>query len=452
MNDELRIMNRERRKNSGFFHTSYFLLHTSSAKRGQALVLVAIFFTAISVTVGLGVVGPVLHQVESVRSVETGAQSLYAADAVSQDVSYRLIKGMSVDGVETLSIGAATAIATTTTVLNDKEIVSAGSKDRFVRKNKVVLGAGSGTAFNYGVQTGEGGIHLQNSAIVIGNVFSNGPITGENSNLIKGDVISAGSSGLIRGVHATSSAYAHTIEDSTIDRDVHYQMILNTTVGGTSYPGSSDQATSTLPIGDAQIESWKSDAAVGGIVTCSGGVYNVSGSVTLGPKKIPCNLKIDGSDQVTLLGNLWVEGNIEIVNTGAVRIDPSLAEKSVIIVPDKPANRITSSKINLKNRTTFSGSGHPNSYVLLISQNQSAEVGGSELAIEVQNNAMGKLLVYAGHGEINLKNDINLKEVTGYKITIQNNAQVVYESGLANLLFSSGPSGGYFVDSWKEVE
>src|SRR3990167_3985488 len=132
-------MNRERRKNSGFFHTSYFLLHTSSAKRGQALVLVAIFFTAISVTVGLGVVGPVLHQVESVRSVETGAQSLYAADAVSQDVSYRLIKGMSVDGVETLSIGAATAIATTTTVLNDKEIVSAGSKDRFVRKNKVVL-------------------------------------------------------------------------------------------------------------------------------------------------------------------------------------------------------------------------------------------------------------------------------------------------------------------------
>ena len=65
---------------------------------------------------------------------------------------------------------------------------------------------------------------------------------------------------------------------------------------------------------------------------------------------------------------------------------------------------------------------------------------------------MGKLLVYAGHGEINLKNDINLKEVTGYKITIQNNAQVVYESGLANLLFSSGPSGGYFVDSWKEVE
>src|SRR3989338_6364851 len=104
MNNELGIMNKEKRKNSGFFHTSHFLLNTSSAKRGQAIVLATIFFLIISITIGIGIVNPVINQIESVRSVESGAESLFAADAVAQDVVYRLIKGMSVDDIETISI------------------------------------------------------------------------------------------------------------------------------------------------------------------------------------------------------------------------------------------------------------------------------------------------------------------------------------------------------------
>jgi hypothetical protein len=419
--------------------------------KGQALILSALFFMAISITVGLGVVHPVINQIESARAELSGAQSLYAAEAVSQDVIYRLIKGMSVDTVETLSVGTATGAATTTDILDGKEVVSSGDQARYVRKNKMTLLAGSGVSFNYGLQAGDGGINLTNSALIVGNVYSNGPITGSNNNLVRGTAVSAGPSGLIDGVHATSSAYAHTIRNADIDGDAYYQTISGSSVAGALHPGSPDQATSTLPIPDSLISDWETEAAAGGSVTCSGGAYNVSGSVTLGPKKIPCNFYIDGSDKLYLTGPLWVTGNIQFSNSSKVEVHSSLAGKTVAIVADNPSNQTSSSKIFVSNSTEFLGAG-ADSYVLLISQNKSAEQGGGDQAISISNSVNGKVLVYAGRGRIDISNSVSLKEVTAYRINVSNNAVVTYETGLANLLFTAGPSGGYHVDSWREVE
>ena len=60
--------------------------------------------------------------------------------------------------------------------------------------------------------------------------------------------------------------------------------------------------------------------------------------------------------------------------------------------------------------------------------------------------------MYAAHGEIRIKQSLTLKEVTAYKIRLQNSAEVIYESGLASLLFTSGPGGGFEVSSWGEIE
>lgn len=418
---------------------------------GQILTLAAIFFAAISITVGLGVVYPVMNQIESARALEGGAQSLYAAEGVSQDVAYRLIKGMSVDAVETLTIGTATGTATTTSSLDGKEVLAAGNKQRFVRKSKVQLLTSEGVSFNYGLQAGNGGINLSNSALIVGNVYSNGPMTGSNSNTIQGTAVSAGPSGLIDDVHATSSGYAHTIQNADIDGDAYYQVISNTNVGGALHPGSPDRATSTLPITDEQIETWKSEAAAGGSVTCSGSSYNISGSVTLGPKKIPCNFYIDGSDKLYLTGPLWVTGNIQFSNTSKIAVDASLSGKTVAMVADNPSNQTGSGQIFASNSAEFQGAG-ANSYILLISQNKSAEQGGGNTAIQVSNSVTGKVLVYAGHGKITISNSVNLKEVTAYRIEVNNSAKVIYETGLADLLFTTGPSGGYSLSSWREVE
>ncbi|MDO8594049.1 MAG: hypothetical protein Q7R93_00855 [bacterium] len=423
----------------------------ASCRSGQAVILAALFFLVISVTLGVGVAQPVVNQVESVRSVERGAQSLYGAQGVSEDVLYRLKKGMTVGAVETIDYGGYSATATTTSVSDGKEVVASGNRDNFIRNSKSHLLTGSGASFNYGMQSGAGGVILENSSSVSGNVYSNGPIEGAGTNLIKGSIVSAGPQGNIEGVHATSSVYAHTVTDSDIDGDAYYQSISGTSVDGTLYPGSPDQATSTLPISDAQIAEWETDAAAGGTITtpCP---YKIDDDITIGPKKIACDLEITGDPTVTLGGALWVSGNITIKNTAIVKVNSLLGGKSVPIIADKLSNQTTSSKITLENSAVFQGSGTAGSYVLVVSQNKSAEQGGSESAIIAKNSVDGDLLVYAGHGEILLENSIDVKEVTAWRIRLKNSAEVIYETGLVNLLFTGGPSGGYVLDTWREVE
>ena len=180
--------------------------------------------------------------------------------------------------------------------------------------------------------------------------------------------------------------------------------------------------------------------------------YSVSGAVSIGPKKINCDLNIDGTDEVTLNGNVWVSGNINFSNSAILRINPSLGDKTVVMVADKETNRSSSGEISLANSSQFFGSGSIKSYILLISHNNSAEMGGGNSAINVANSANGKVLLYAPHGTINLSNSISVKEASAYKIQLNNSASVLYETGIANLLFTAGPSGGYSIDSWQETQ
>ena len=424
----------------------------SSTNRGQAIFFAAIFFLAISLTMTLGIVVPVENGVLATRALARGNQSFFAAEAAAQDVSYRLMNGLSVDAVEVLTLGGASAVATTTTTANGKEITSAGTNDNFVRKSKTTLTSGTGAAFYYGVQVGAGGIVLENSSSILGNIYSNGAVDGSGSNLIKGDVVSAGADGLVDGIHATSSVYAHTIQNSTADKDAYYQVISGSTVIGTSHSGSADQSTTTLPISDAQIAQWESDAAAGGIIA-SPCPYKITDTATIGSKKIVCDMEISGTGYtLTLTGPLWIQGTLTIKNSPTIKIASSLGGASVALIADNSANRTTGSKIASGNSAVFEGSGTSGSFVLLVSQNRSAEDGGGEEAITFANGTSGAILAYAGHGEILMQNSVKLKEVTAYRIRLKNSAEVKYETGLANLLFTAGPSGGYTLDGWKEVE
>lgn len=372
------------------------------------------------------------------------------AESGLEDLSYRLIKGKNYNATEVLSLDGYFATTTIVDISGAKEITATGTASKMIRKSKVKLKNDNGVSFHYGVQVGEGGIVMENSSQVIGNVFSNGPIAGQNSNLVKGDVISAGLSGSVNGVHATGTIYARAISNSDIDKDAYYTTISNTTVDGVSYPGSPDQATSSLPVTDAIIEDWKIAAAVS--VISSPCPYRISSNITIGPAKINCNLEISGSPTVTIAGPVWVVGNIEIENSPTVKLASSLGANSIAVIADNPSNRTTSSKIELENSTQFQNSGTEGSYILFISQNNSAQSGGSEKAIRAENSMSGEVLVYAGRGEVHLKNTVNLREVSAYKIRLSNSAQVIYESGIANLLFTSGPSGGYSIESWREAE
>jgi hypothetical protein len=309
---------------------------------------------------------------------------------------------------------------------------------------------GTGASFNYGIQTGQGGFILENSARVTGNVYSSGQIIG-SGNTIYGDAVSSGGAGLIDGIHTTGSAYAHTIDGSTIDGNAFYSVKTDTTVGGTSYPGSSDQPSMDMPISDEQIDELEADALAGGVIN-SPCPYIIKNNITIGPIKINCDLEISGSPKITLNGSIWVAGNISVVNSAELRIAAGLGSKSIAIIADKPTNRLTSSSIDLRNSSQFFGSGSTGSFVFLISRNNSAEMGGSEEAISMDNTSGGYVILYSLHGLVGLNNSATLKEVTAYKIRARNTANVVYDTGLVNTLFTSGPGGGYDIIDWTEVQ
>ena len=425
--------------------------------RGQVMLAVVIFFLAFSLALVLGFAEPVLRSTKSIGDVRFSIQAYYAAESLAGDLAYRYIVGKEAVSGETLTVTEATATSLIAVILGGIEITSIGTNTNFLRAAKISLELGDGIAFRFASQAGPGGFDLQNSSSITGNVFSEGPVKGTGSNMIYGDVVSSGATGHIYGIHSTSTVYAHTIgsasQPTTIDRHAYYATtITNTTVNGTQYPGSSDQPVAALPISDAQISEWEDQAVAGGTITsCDGsGNYEITASVTLGPKKIECNLVIKGNNVVlTITGPLWVTGNITTQTGPMIQIDPALGSQNVAIIADNPPDTSGSGIIDIQQNTEFQGSGSAGSFVFMISQNNSAESGGTTDAISLGQGASA-LVAYAAHGKITLSQSVSVKEVTAYKVVLQNTANVVYDTGLPTTLFDSGPSGGYTIVGWTE--
>ncbi len=426
----------------------------SKNTKGQATIIATIFFLFISLIVISGSSSLALKESKIIKNLIFSKKSYFLSESGIEDVGYRIMNLKPVDSTEVLKIEDFYATTTVVTLDADqKEITVQGSVFNLVRKIKAKMTTDTSLSFHYGVQIGEGGLVMENNSLVSGNVYSNGSISGSGSNLIKGDVVSAGPNGLINSIHSTSSAYSHNITNSTIDRDAFYVNISNTNVSGVLHPNSPDQATSTLPISDEIIQDWEQAAAVS--VIDSPCPYIIDDDITLGPVKITCDVEINGNPTIVLLGPIWITGNLTAENTAIIKVDSSLGNKSIAIIADKTTNRSTSSKVLFKNSVSFQGSGSSGSYILVISQNNSAQGGGDEKAIDVRNTVSGAILLYSGYGEIVLRNSLGslgLREVTAYKIRLQNSANVIYEKGLANMLFKSGPAGGYSIVDWEEVQ
>jgi len=428
--------------------------------RGQILLITVILFTVVTTTVIFAGVSPIVRQISITRNFETSQKSYFVAEAGSEDAYYRIKNNLTTSFPHTLSLDSASVTTDVSTVgNNEKEILSTGTAQNLVRSVLKNITVTDGFSFNFAVQVGLGGLRMQNDSDVIGNVYSNGPILGDDrdKNFIVGDAVSAGSAGDIQKVRATSSAYAKNIADSKVDKNAYYQTISNTIVGGAQYPGSSNQSLVSMPIPDSLLDQWEANALSGGIIT-SPCPYSISNSATLGPVKINCDLTISGnSTVVTLAGTVWVNGNVNVNNNPTFKISDTVGNKSVPIIANSPSNPTNKGTFDISNNPVFLGSvtgGVPNSdsYVMLISRNTSAESGGAVGAINVGNNVTGNLLLYAPHGSIFLSNNVILRGVTGYSLNLKNNTQVYYTTGLGHSLFVSGPGGKWKVKRWREAK
>lgn len=240
-------------------------------------------------------------------------------------------------------------------------------------------------------------------------------------------------SGITVGTGSTGDAYSHTVNNSTI-RGTNYcqtgtgnNKSCNTTLA--------DPVEIGMPISDQNIQDWKDAAAAGGVTN---GNYSLSGSNgSLGPRKISGDLMVQNNATLTVNGTIWVTGNVNISNNATVQLASGYGSSEGVIIVD--------GTVSIGNNANFYGSGTSGSYVMILTTSNSSG------AINLQNNA-GAVILYAANGTINVSNNAGARSITGYMISLSNNAVITYDSGLANSNFSSGPSGSWNVSSWKESQ
>jgi hypothetical protein len=247
-------------------------------------------------------------------------------------------------------------------------------------------------------------------------------------------------------------AHANTIANAAVGRDAYYQTIdQNTTVAGTKYPDSSDPPTKDLSISLAQIQDQEVAAQLGGVIE---GNYLAPAGSQLGPIKINGDLSFPDNNYdnpVIITGPVWVTGKISASGNAKIKLKAGLTF-SYPIIADNPGDRQNQGKIVFTNNVVTEDSSQ-GGYLIFISTNQS--LSDDNPAVLVSNNInkdKPSSILFSLYGLIKVENNVKFKEITGYGLQLENNTEIVYEQGLVNASFSSGPGASWKIISWREVQ
>ncbi|MEK7516030.1 MAG: hypothetical protein AAB562_00365 [Patescibacteria group bacterium] len=436
-------------------------LFSAKVRRGQTMIVASVFLGVLLIF-SLSLSTYYLTTTRPFRRVTGNVVARAAAEAGVQKALWCLnsanaaacggTAGTNYPGETNVTVAPGTSFTTTVTGSGSERTVNStgaapGDATRKIRV-KTTSSAETGNAvFSFALQVGDSGVYMENGSIASGTIYSNGSVSCQSTNaVIKGDAYVASDGNTLDKCRVKYDAHAHTIMNSDIDRNAYYTSISNTTVDGTSHPGSASPATTTLP--NMNLAAWEALAEAGDVIN---GNYAPADGATLGPKKIIGNLTLGNGVDVTVTGVIWVLGNITTKQTSSLTVDPVFGANSTWIIADDPADQATKGKITIENGTTISGSGHLQSHLWFISTNTSTDEASP--AITVDNTAYGAIFS-AHNGVVRLKNNANVKAVTGKRLYLDQNAEVNYEtSEFIDSNFSGSPSGSWGIKSetWQEI-
>jgi Tfp pilus assembly protein PilX len=414
-------------------------------QKGFALFYVTILVLAIIIASGINISVLTYNQQKIFQNIVKSTQAYYAAEAGLEDTLLRLENNMNLPSSYSFNVGNASVTNNISDESANSKIITAeaNSFDR-IRKMKVNYQVSTqDISFYYGAQIGEGGMEMGNGSLVKGNIYSNGSVFGGGT--IEDTVIIAGNGNKIKGLNIGKDAQSYSCEDCEIGGDLIYVTggtIDDCDVDGSIIEQSEEIQPKDLPISESQINEWKQEAEAGGTII---GDYIVSGKTiqNLGPKKITGKLIVDNLATLNMTGTIWTLGGVRIDNGATVQLDQSSYGSLSGLM-------ITDGKIKIKPGTYLAGTKQAGSYLLLLSTDSETE-SITNPAVDVDNNS-DTAIFYTTQGLIVLRNNIQTKEVTGYKVYLDNNAEILYESGLKDTSFSSGPGASWQVTSWKEIE
>ncbi|MBI4134542.1 MAG: hypothetical protein HY471_00330 [Candidatus Sungbacteria bacterium] len=408
------------------------------ARRGFAALGAVLIITVAGTLMIAALAFVSFREARLLRAFSASQKGYRSAEAAVEDAVYRYVSGKQIVSGEALASGTATATVTITGTSFEKTIVAEAVEGnayyRTIESRIAIQGTPSG--FSYGIQSGAGGFELGQNSTINGNVFSNGSIEGEGAtkSTITGTAQAAGTS-TIEDIRVDMAAYAGSFHDCSIGGGAYYVSSI------TSCPAASTTvllrgiAPLNFPITQSNIDGWKAEALAGGELSS----YSLGNSQTgaLGPRKINGNVSLGNGAKLTLNGTVWVTGTIQFGNGSVIKLASGYGGNSGVLLVD--------GAVNFGNGAGLQGSGQSSSYLMLV------DTFGPGTAIDVSNNATSSVL-YAPNGIIDIKNNLELREATAWRIKIGGNATVNYDQGLLNVNFISGPAANWIVKSWRETE
>lgn len=385
-------------------HKSFGSYKAYNNQNGLAALLVVTVIMLTSVTLAASVVFVLINQIKQTRNIGYSYQSLYAAESGMEDILLRyfdLDKSLP-SFPSILNVGSATASSTISTDSLDNDTITSEG-DRQGRSRRIVVNtspSGAGT-FSLAVQIGEGGLIMDSNSTVIGNVYSNGNITGAGNTEINGDASAVG---------AISSP--------------------RPAVTGTKAEGAEPHPL--IEIDDAY---WKERANINNDPII--GDIEYENDTSLGPKKIEGNLTIDGNINLTVAGPIHVTGNFTMKSNSELFLDESLSATTTAIIVGGAVIFNSNSEIHTTVAT-------PKGYIMVLSEST------ANPAIDISSNNPIEAALYASNGTMFVSSNADLVSIAGYAIHLGSNAHIEYDLGLKELDFSGGPTISAEITSWQE--
>lgn len=456
----------------------------SSQKREHGFLLVSMLVTTF-IIIAISIVTAQLvlnnYRISSGESYRLNAQ--FAADAaadyaitqINQDQDWAGTSG-EVELLENSRERSTYEVTVSPGASEDEKVISAVGRAyqpdnpsgiNYERKLEIILRPVGGGVGTFSVVTGVGGLSMSNNAkIVGGEVYVNGRINLSNSSQI----------GLtnqpvnVKAAHQScpvppDSTYPRVCASGengqpiTLSGNSHiYGEVIATNQAngaGMSNPGltSGTASVSALPDHDreAQVAAVTSHQT-GGAAGCSGGVKIWPANL-----KIAGNVQVSGSCKITVEGDVWVTGTIQLSNSAQLIVKDGLATPPVIMVDASGGFEASNSSTLVSNANTT-----PVGFRIITYWSQAAcspdcdDVTGEELynsspvkTIKIANSASGpNTEFYARWTTVEVNNGGDVGALIGQTVAMSNSATVTFGAEVTE--FQEVPAA-WVVDSYKVV-
>ncbi|PLX27716.1 hypothetical protein C0583_00550 [Candidatus Parcubacteria bacterium] len=408
-------------------------------EKGSVSIIMILLIMGAMISASFGIHALVIYELKVKYANKQSIQAYYIAESGIEDAVYRLVNEKNLpDKVSLVTDLASTTVSIIEVSTSTKSISAVGfSNDRYRNLSINVYNDSTTTEdvlVESGMASGIGGIILENSCVITGNVTANGNVFMENTSSIVGDLYVAKNSNKIFGdvgATITGNAKAYTCEDVTVNGSLD---CMSSTCSQSCAAWGGEIPEIPLTITTTTISHWKDTALSGG--TQVGDWDESGGTYYVGPKVIDGNMRIRVNAKVVVTGTIWVTGNLTIANNAEVYLDTSYGSSSGAIVFDGIAT--------LDNTAKAFGSGHPKSFMIIASDREAT----STVVIDVDNSFAADILA-APQAWVKITNSTGIKHVTAYGIHLRNGAELVYDSNISFFTFIGGGGGNIASSTWN---